>query len=330
MGDALAPVSGEHLVARAHEVLAGLDLELVGPGGLGHEFGDVERICAERRDRLIEPMDFGRAHEIEPDPVRRNRAGMAVLDPQHDPLAGPGRRQPGIKIGRPGIGVVGAGQHRLLLAVGVEGIFDHIVPGGADHMHEQLAGERTQAEALPHLTAVDDDAAGRLAQLLPPLGQDLAGLIEQAQPQRRVLGAVAGPVIGRDDPAVMASGVAEEGEVGGDVERVQIAPGVGQHVVGQAQGVEAQDLGALGHEVADVLDRPLGVEGGDEDRGDIGCLELGDGLAYAPEHFFAQVVDVLYEDAGDLQRREVVEFGEGGGLGRRIVDGEAPGGAKPL
>ncbi len=107
---------------------------------------------------------------------------MAVLDPQHDVLAGRGRRQPGVAVGRPRIGVMGSRQRPVAaiggvgaaIAEGVERVFDDVMPGRADDVQEQLAAKFRQAKARADLAAVEHDACGLTAAAFAPFGQDLA------------------------------------------------------------------------------------------------------------------------------------------------------------
>ena len=66
---------------------------------------------------------------------------MRILHPEHDLLAVRGRRQPAIKIGRPGVGIVRAGQLGPVVAPDVKRVFHHVVPFDADGVQEELADE---------------------------------------------------------------------------------------------------------------------------------------------------------------------------------------------
>src|SRR5665213_1073876 len=103
-----------------------------------------------------------------------------------------------------------AGQARLgaRVAIDVERVFDGVVPGGADGVNEKLTGEFAELESLPHFAAVDRHHAQAQRQFLPPLGQGFAACAEQPEPQRDILGAVARPVIRRDEPRGEIPGVA--------------------------------------------------------------------------------------------------------------------------
>ena len=84
---------------------------------------------------------------------------MAVLHPQHDLFIGLGRRQPGVVVGRPRVGVVRARQLVRSIAEHVERVLDDVVADRADYVDEKLARELAEAEAPAHLAAVDRDPA---------------------------------------------------------------------------------------------------------------------------------------------------------------------------
>ncbi len=139
--DARAPIGRDHLIARAHQMLARLDLDLLRPACIGQEFGHAQPARRKGGDLLVERDNAIAAHQAKTDLAPGNGAGMAVLHPQHDLLASVRRRQAGIEIGRPGIGVMGLRQHAVAIAIGVERVFDDVVSGRAYHMHEELAGK---------------------------------------------------------------------------------------------------------------------------------------------------------------------------------------------
>ena len=62
---------------------------------------------------------------------------------------------------------------RRVVAKDVERVFDDVVPGRADDVHEQLAGKFGQPEAGADLAAVEDDARRPGAAVLAPLGEPL-------------------------------------------------------------------------------------------------------------------------------------------------------------
>ena len=206
-----------------------------------------------------------RAHAVERDGAGRDRRRVAVLQPQDHPLVLARRRQAGVAIRRPGIGVVRAGQAGAVVAgIGVERVFHHVVAGRADRVHEQLAGERRQAEALAHRAAVDGEAAGPGRNLLLPGRQHRAVRVEQPQPQPDRAAAVAGPVVRRHQPRGQPIGIAEEHEVGREVQLVEIARTVGQQRVRQLRLVQRDDLRARRQQMRDARRDPPGVECGDQ------------------------------------------------------------------
>src|SRR3546814_10523477 len=70
---------GDDLVARAHEVLAGLHIDLLRPARLGKQCAGVEGARAERGNVLLQPGDVVVAHEVEADADGRHRRRVAVL-----------------------------------------------------------------------------------------------------------------------------------------------------------------------------------------------------------------------------------------------------------
>ena len=60
--------------------------------------------------------------------------------------------------------------------------------------------------------------------------------------------------------------VSEERKIGGEIERVEISPSVGQTLGGDSQGVEAQCLHPVGQIGLEMRDHALGVERGDKYR----------------------------------------------------------------
>ena len=329
MGHAQAAVAGGGLVARADEMLAGLDLELVGPARIRPQLGDVQRIAGEPGDRAVQPGDLGPAHQVEPDALGRNRAGMAVLHPHDDFLAIPRRRKTGIEIRRPGIGVMGAGQHRWIVTIGVQRIFHDVMAGAIDHMHKKLAGEIAQPVLRAHFGAVDHHGRVGAAERLLPGRQPRTVAVEQGRPDAGILGAVAAPVIGRDQPCVVAAAVAEEGEIGGEVDRRQIVPLVGQQRVGYPQLVEGQDIRPIGHQMPDLIDQPAGIERRDQHHRRPAAGQLADRPGGLAGQRLADARDVLHEGTGDGDAGQVVKGGEGSELVERVVHRHRSGAGKP-
>ena len=252
---------------------------------------------------------------------------MAVLQPEGDALTVSRGGHAGVAIAGPGVGVVRDRKARFAAgAVGVERVFDHVVTGGADGMDEELAGELGQAEAGADVGAVDRDAADASGRALFPLGDDAALRVEQAQPQADMFCAIAGPVVGRDQPRVEPgaagfAGVAEEGVVGGEIGLLEVARRLRQHLGRQLQRIERNHLHAGGdHEADPRLDAP-GIERGDQQRAAGGVRQVGQRHGGDPGADLADLRDVMHEQ---LARRGQgrVHGPERGRDAVRIIDGE--------
>ena len=119
------------------------------PDNIREQFGDVDGALA--NGAIASPIGTTRSSPIRFRPTAPAGIGdrMTVLEPQHDLLARGWRRQAGVAVSRPGIGVMGRRKRAVTategpgaaLAEDVESIFDDVVPGGADDMQEQLAAE---------------------------------------------------------------------------------------------------------------------------------------------------------------------------------------------
>ena len=224
---------------------------------------------------------------------------------------------------------MGPGQHRRIVAIGVDDIFDDIVTGRADDMNEQGAGEFVEAESPANLVTVDRVAATRRGQRLFPFGDGVAAFIVEAQPDPCMGRAVTKPVIGRRNARVMSAGVPEEAQIGREIERIEIAPPVGQHRVGQATFVEARHFCAGGKQVADLIDQAAGIERGNEDGRRAAFPDLGYRRGALAQHALADGVDILNKDAGTVPAVDVIDRREALGLAQRIVDRDRPGCGKP-
>ena len=110
-----------------------------------------------------------------------------------------------------------AGQHLGIVAIGIERIFHHIMPGGADHMHEKLPRKFRQFKPRAYFGAVDYHAGIGRRQSLFPFSDLVAFFIHQPAPDVRILGAIHAPVIGRHHARMVPSAIAEERKVGGEV-----------------------------------------------------------------------------------------------------------------
>ena len=186
MRDAGAPGAGD-LVARAHNMAAGTQLDLRRPAHVRQQVGNIQGDGGERANGSIQRHRVLCPHAVERDRARRDRHGMAVLHPQHHALVVARRRQSGIAVGRPGIRVMRAGQRRTpggarVGRIRVQRVFHHVMPGGADGVDAELAGELRQSEAFPHRPAVDRKPGQSRRHLLFPGGEHCAIVGKQPQP----------------------------------------------------------------------------------------------------------------------------------------------------
>ena len=256
---------------------------------------------------------------------------MAVLHPQQHLLVCVGRGQAGVAVGRPGVGVVRHGQPQVrplagLAAVGVEGVFHHIVAGHSDRVDEQLAGELRQVETRAYLAAVDGKGAGAVSQRLLPGGQNGSVGAEQPQPQPHATRAVSGPVVGADQARGGAAGVAEKGVIGGEIQPVQVCAR-GQHLCGQARGVQRTHAQPGRAKQRDALLGALGVEAGDQQGGGGAARQVGERARGDTGERLTKGADVLHVELG--RRRHVrVQGVECRGDAVRVEHGERPGGAQ--
>ncbi len=305
MGD-VRPAFAHHLVARPHHVLPGPELDLRRPGETGQQRGAIDRDRSEGSDRVRPGRRRLRAHAPERHGAGRDRHGVAVLQPEHDPLVRPGRRQAGVERGGPGVGVVGAGEAgagaNARADVGVEGVFHHVVPGRADGVEKELAGEGRQAEAAADRGAVDDDPGPIAGDRLLPRRQNTAVGVEQAQPEPDRPGAIAGPVIGGDEAGREPAGIAEEGEVGGEIEPVEIARRVGQHRRGQPRRIQRRQLGARRQQGRQTRGEARGIEGGDEHARRARRRQFGERAGDAAGPRQSDRAHVLHEDIGERRQ----------------------------
>ena len=104
---------------------------------------------------------------------------MAVLNPKQHALVVARCGQPAIEVGRPGVGVMGAGKITRVVAVSIEGVFDDVVALHADGVNEELTGEFLKPEPGADLRAVDGDAARRVGKVEIPLANGRSGCVDQ-------------------------------------------------------------------------------------------------------------------------------------------------------
>ena len=83
-----APLAGENLVARPHDVLAGAQLDLPRPAKIRQQLGDIDRAAGERPDRLGQRDDALLAHRVEAD--RAGGIGVGWLFCTHSITRSPG------------------------------------------------------------------------------------------------------------------------------------------------------------------------------------------------------------------------------------------------
>ena len=143
------------------------------------------------------------------------------------------------------------------------------MPGRADRVDKQLAGEVLEPEPRADFRAVDGHAARRVGQCQIPLGAGLALFVDEGQPQRDIRTAIAVPVVGGCHPGVQAPAapvgdVAEEGVVGREVLRIEVALLVGLPVLWQPKFIECDDFHAIRYELRDVAQHFVRVEGNDQ------------------------------------------------------------------
>ncbi len=182
--------------------------------------------------------------------------------------------------------------------------------GRTDDVDEQLAGEIAQPETRAHLPAVDRNGAGAIAAGFAPFGDNLAIAVEQRQPAADLAGPVARPIVRGDDPRVQRLGVAEEGKVGREIERVEIGPAVGEASLRQAHNIEGQNL-RPGREIGlELSDQPLGVEAGDQHRPGAAAGKIGDRAGGMAKDRRSDPSEVLDKGSRDLDTVERVNLGK--------------------
>src|ERR1700730_5045639 len=277
MGDAAAAILDD-LVTRPYGMLARAELDLLGPSETWQQFAEVDREGRKRCNQLGDRYDLLLPHRVEADPSGRNRNGMAVLEPQHDLLAGGRCRKAGVAVRRPCVrvmrarkrpicpGAIAASKINAGIAERVEGIFYDIVSGCADDVEKQLTAEFGQAEASPDFTAVENDRLSRRSEALAPLCEDLTITGKQHHPTGDRSGAVTRPVIHRHEPGMQAVGIAKKSKIRSEIQLVEIGAGVGQPIRRDAHGVEAEDLCPCGEIGLELSNRALSVKRGDEHR----------------------------------------------------------------
>ena len=161
MGDAHA-LAARHLIARTHDVPPCAQLDLCRPAqrpaaARATSTGDGR----ERPDLLRQRHRSLRAHAVERDRARpgsARRGCSAATGSPARPRAAPAVRRSD-RTARHWRHACRTGCCRCRDAIGVERVFHHVMARRADRVHEQLAGEFRQAEALAHRAAVDGKTA---------------------------------------------------------------------------------------------------------------------------------------------------------------------------
>ncbi len=159
-----------------------------------------------------------------------------------------------------------AGQNVVAIAIGIQRIFHHVMPGGALHMHEQLSGERRQIESLPQLGTVDGNQSIGRRHFRRPVCEYPASFIKENAANAVSPAAVGGPIIDSGQTRVMARSVAKESEIGREIEIGKISRAIGKHALRQPQKIERQDLRAC-RKLPQVTFQGFTIERGNQHRG---------------------------------------------------------------
>jgi hypothetical protein len=212
----------------------------------------------------------------------------------------------------------------IAAAIRIERVFYDVMALRADRMDEKLAGEFRQSETLPHRFAVDRDRRRTGRDVLGPFGDRFAAGIEQPQPKFKCAAAIARPVIRRDEPRRQTVLLAEEDEIGREVERVEIAPPTWHNALGQTERIEAQYRRAGRQQVPDMRYRALGIEAGHEDDTRARVFQRGHWLGGRSQHVPADCRHVLDETASEIEAAEIVKLGQSVDLALEVIDRATP------
>ncbi len=92
------------------------------------------------------------------------------------------------------------------------------------------------------------------------------------------------PVVGGGDagvqvPAAAVGRVAEPGEVGGEVQRVEIALGIGQPLMVEADFVQRDNLSTRRHQMSDIAYSFIRIECDNEKHSYFSARQIGDRLS---------------------------------------------------
>ena len=114
--------------------------------------------------------------------------------------------------------------------------------------------------------------------------------------------------------------IAEQHEIGREIERVEIAALVGQPLGRNAHLVEAEQVAIRRQKWGDLRDQAVGVECRDEHRARGGARQRRHTLSRAPHRFLADPGDLLDIDPGNVERRQVEQLGKPFGGALRVDD----------
>ena len=321
MIDSPPPVLAHDLVARAHKPLSGVNLQLLRPFRLRQQFGDIHRAGAERRDFLPQPANvFVVAHPVQPHFARRNGSGVGVLHPEHNFFVRPRGWQPGVKIRRPGVGVVRAAEFGVGFAESVHHILDNVVPRAVDDGNEQLPGKFRQIKFLADLAGVQGHQGVCFAQRALKIGQNFAVSAEEPAPQERVLGAVSAPVVCGHHAGVPPFFIAKEGEVCGKVEVEKIVPLVSQQAVGDSHVVQGDHFTLVGNQPGNLRKRTIGIKRGNKKQVGARVRQRGDGRRLGPKNLAPDCKRILREEGLEVAGAQPVQGGERGQLPSGVVN----------
>src|SRR5262249_12750507 len=111
-------------------------------------------------------------------------------------------------------------------ALGVERIFLPLMAMNANSMDEELAGEFRQIEPHPDFLAIEHECAVCRPGFILPLRQQLTAAVVKTAPKAHVFRAVGAPIIRSDKASVMTLPIAEEYELGREIDTFQLTPAI--------------------------------------------------------------------------------------------------------
>src|SRR5262249_46621581 len=101
----------------------------------------------------------------------------------------------------------------------------------ANSVNKELAGEFRQVEPRPDFFTVEHERAVCRPGFILPFRQQLAPVIVKTAPEADVFCAISAPIICGDKACVMALGIAEENEIGGEIDWSEITRAVAEHIL---------------------------------------------------------------------------------------------------